>query len=779
MKKVLSLVFLLLGFVGYSQSTFSGIVLDQNRQPLSGVEITVIKNPSVGTTTEFKGDFKIDLKSGSLVKISYLGFKPLEINLSKEYNTIILEEDLKILNEVVISASREQQNRRDIPAAITLLSSATIENTKAVELEQLVNQVPGVFMSASFVASNEEHMMSVRSPITTKALFLYLEDGLPIRPTAVFNHNALLETNQTAFQRIEVLKGPASSIYGSDAIGGSFNFITKNPTRDFSSSVGFEINDMGLKRYELEMSKYTNDSFGFYLGGHYVERKNGPMEHSDYEKFALTFKTIYHLSNTATWTNVFDLIDYRSDSNGDLSTADYENGNYESDNTFTERVAKSFRFRSTLSKIWSAKNKTDANFVFRDNQLGQIPFYRITQFRDGGQLTGRGVGEINSDKFNSVVGLVQHKLNFDFKESALIIGASFDYTPQEFVANPIDITVDPKTGRNIDYQLNPNDFILNYKANIINYAGYLQYEISPIATLKITTALRYDKFGYDYNNLIETTAGAKDTYTTYDHFAPKIGVNYNFSNDLGVYASYSNGFTPPQASDLYRNNFVETGENIFDLKPSTYRNYEVGGYYQPSRKFKLDISVYLLNGENTLVSLRDESDNYFNANIGSTRSEGIEYGFKYQIVPEFSIAHNGSFASHRYIEFFDGGIDYSHTKMAAAPKILGQTRIEYTPNYLKGFSFGLEYELMGGYNTSFEGQAISDVGLPATATYPGHQVFNLRVLYRTKKIEVWGHLLNVFDTLYAVRSSYNVFRKENSYTVGNPRAFHFGVKYHF
>src|SRR5690606_35537771 len=97
-----------------------------------------------------------------------------------------------------------------------------IKENKPIGIEQVVKQAPGVFMSTSSVSGNEQHMMAVRSPITTKALFLYLEDGIPIRPSAIFNHNALIETNQTAFDRIEILKGPASSIYGSDAVGGSF-----------------------------------------------------------------------------------------------------------------------------------------------------------------------------------------------------------------------------------------------------------------------------------------------------------------------------------------------------------------------------------------------------------------------------------------------------------------------------------------------------------------------------------------------------------------------------
>ncbi len=763
--------------IGYTQVIYTGNITDENNQPLVGADVVCVTNPTSWTMTDDDGNFEILLKKEGKVTIIHTGYKSITITLNSTFNKIRLEEDSQVLNEIVVSASREQQKRSEVPAAISIISAQNIESTKAFGIDQLVNLAPGVFMSTSRAASNEEHMMSVRSPISTKEWFLYLEDGLQIRPTAVFNHNALLEINSTAVDRIEILKGPASSIYGSEAIGGSFNFITKNPTKDLTGSTGFQINDLGLKRYDLEISKYTNNEFGFYLGTHYVQRKNGPIEHSNYEKFAVTFKTVYDINPSMKWVNVIDFIDYRSDMTGSLSEADYFEGNYESDQTFTERIARTFRFRTTLDKFWNENNKTSFNLIYRDNLMDQLPTYRIRQFKNKGELTGFGSGEINSNQYSSFAGLIQHKTNFGFKNSSLIAGVTTDYSPQDYIAETINVLVNTKTAKNISYNVNAGDFILNYEADIFNYAGYLQYEISPLEKLKITSALRYDRFVYDYDNHLERQAGARDTKSMYENFAPKLGLNYNFYNSAGVYASYSNGFTPPQTSTLYRNNLVGAGGEVFDLKPSNYDNYEVGAYFNSSGSWKLDVAVYLLQGKNTLVTLRDDNDEYINTNAGKTRSLGVEYGISYTPTPGLILTHNGSYASHRYINFFDQGIDYSNTKMVTAPSLLGHTSVNYKPPFFKNLLLAAEYELTGTYNTSFEGQVDNGEGTLSTATYDGHHIFNFRASYELKQFEVWIHVLNILDRLYSPMATFNQYQEENSYIVGNPRALHVGIKY--
>ncbi len=782
MKHIIVLALLWVGFSACAQQVFKGIVVDQNNIPLAQATVQSKSNLNTAVVTNELGEFMITLSENTVVVVQFIGHTTVTTTLGKGVNKIVLEESDELLDVVVVSASRELQQRKEVPAAIGVISAKGISETKALGIDQLVNDVPGVFVATSRAASNEQHFTAVRTPISTRALFLFLEDGLPIRPTSVFNHNALLEMNDLSFERVEVLKGPASSIYGSEAIGASFNFITKNPTKDFTGGVGFQANDLGLTRYELELSQYANDNVGFYIGAHYVQRENGPIEHSDYEKFALTFKNVNHLSANLNWTNVFDIIDFRSDMAGSLSESDFFGGNFESDQTFTERDALAFRFRSTFDKVWNANNKTALNFIFRNNEMAQNPSFRIRQDRDRTtrQLTGTGTGEVNNNAFKSYVGLAQHKVTFNgLQNASLIIGGSIDYSPQRFVAETTAVTVDPESGRNTAFTINEGDFILNYDTDIFNYAGYVQFEFDPIERLKVTAALRYDGFLYDYNNLVDAVAGPRDSKNEYDNFSPKLGLNYNFNRNFGMYTNYSKGFTPPQTSTLYRNSFVGVGEEVFDLQPSVYDNVELGTYLGVNDKLKVDVALYALQGRNTLVTLRDDNDEFFNRNAGKTLSYGVEYGVRYTPTKEITISHNGSFAQHRYIDFFERGVDLSDTDRETAPSLLGNSRVIYKPGFVKGLTLSATHELVGSYNTSFEDQVENEDGTRGTATYAGHNVFNVLLSYETKHFEIWGHALNVFDKLYSARASFNRFRGENSFTIGNPRAFHFGVRYKF
>jgi outer membrane cobalamin receptor len=120
------------------------------------------------------------------------------------------------LENVFITANRTATKRKETPVAISKLTAKTINETKATAVYEIINKTPGVLMVN---LGNEQHMMSIRQPMTTNAYYLYLEDGLPIRPMGIFNHNALLEINQYNLQSIEVVKGPVSSLYGPEAVG--------------------------------------------------------------------------------------------------------------------------------------------------------------------------------------------------------------------------------------------------------------------------------------------------------------------------------------------------------------------------------------------------------------------------------------------------------------------------------------------------------------------------------------------------------------------------------
>ncbi|MBO9684086.1 MAG: TonB-dependent receptor plug domain-containing protein, partial [Flavisolibacter sp.] len=142
----------------------------------------------------------------------------------------------------------------------------------------------------------------IRQPITTRSLFLYLEDGIPVRTSGLYNHNALLEMNLAATKSIEVIKGPSSSLYGSEAIGGMVNFITAAPTAVPVLKISAQGNNVGYKRADL-VSSISKGKWGFLLSGYYAGKRNGFLEYSDFHKATATARIDYRFSDKTTLSN--------------------------------------------------------------------------------------------------------------------------------------------------------------------------------------------------------------------------------------------------------------------------------------------------------------------------------------------------------------------------------------------------------------------------------------------------------------------------------------------
>lgn len=196
----------------FAQNNLHGTVTDaRTHEPLAGVMISNNATGAVLTTTNNKGKFEIKAENVSSLRFAMVGFTPQIIGVADGKAIDVMMEPSTIdLQQVVVSASRERQARQDAPIAISKINATQIHDTKATALYQLLNKVTGVYMVD---LGNEQHTMAIRQPITYNALYLYMEDGLPIRPTGIFNHNSLYEINMSGVRDIEVIKGPASSIW--------------------------------------------------------------------------------------------------------------------------------------------------------------------------------------------------------------------------------------------------------------------------------------------------------------------------------------------------------------------------------------------------------------------------------------------------------------------------------------------------------------------------------------------------------------------------------------
>lgn len=737
--------------------TRKGKVFDADtKEPLPGA---TIKTPQTIFQSAADGSFIIPQGINN-VEISFTGYFTQKIN-ADQLNVALIKNSNN-MQEVVVSANRTLQKRTEAPIAIATISKQTIQDTRAQRLDFLLNKISGVFMVN---LGNEQHEMSIRQPMTTKSLFLYLEDGIPIRTTGVYNHNALLEMNLPAASSIEVIKGPSSALYGAEAIGGAVNIITQAAPAFTSGQASVQLNDNGYKRVDLQAGTSLG-KWGIIVSGYYADKRNAQIEYSDFRKKAFTIRSDYRPSDRTTWTNTFALVDYKSDMSGSIDSIKFARKDYTSLQTFTYRNVYALRYKSVLSHKWNDNSATSAALLYRDNTIGQNPSYSIASTANAAKFKG----QINNNSFNTYALFVTHTQKINWLQSKFIAGASVDYSPQAYHAKFISINKDLNSGKFISYDAPAVDsFLSRYKTGIVNLASYINYEFSPAKNLKFVLALRYDAFQYYFINNIPSSASVStaSTVNKFGRLTPKVGLTYNFRY-IGFYANYSQGYVPPQLTELYSSAKVAPY-----LLPQTFSNYEIGGWITvKASKVFIDWSLYRMNGTNEIISVKQPDNSYVNENAGSTKHTGVEYGITYKPVKDLSVRFSGTNARHRFINNVVKGVNYNGKEMSGAPRFIANAEIIYKPSFFKGFRIGAEWQHQGPYFMDDLNQY----------TCKGFDIVNFRMGYQWQALDIWINALNATNLYYSVFSSKNSTSNGSasySYSLGDPREITLGIGYRF
>jgi outer membrane receptor protein involved in Fe transport len=306
--------------------------------------------------------------------------------------------------------------------------------------------------------------------------------------------------------------------------------------------------------------------------------------------------------------------------------------------------------------------------------------------------------------------------------------------------------------------------LTNYSTNLNNYAAFLNFEFNPFEKMRVVASLRYDYFQYKFDNHLNPSAfsGSSDTVNNFGRISPKVGFTYNFSRRTGIYANYSEGFVPPQVTELY------TGVKVPNLDPATFSNYEVGGWMEIIKnRLSIDASVYLLEGTNEIISVKQDDGSFANQNAGETLHRGVELGLNATVVKEVSFRLSGAYSKHEFVNFVEKGVPFNGNEMSNAPNWVSNVEVWYRPSFVKGLRLGAELQLVGSYF----------VDPKNTAKYEGYDVLNIRAGYQFKCFEIWLNVLNATDAYYSNITSKSAFGY--SYQLADPRNFNLGVSYDF
>ena len=773
-KKILYILFILLNTINafsQEQKTVKGKVFDiHTKEPIQGVAIkTLISSQS--TISNALGEFTITtISSKDSINISFIGYQSIIVANNSKMNISLSPSNLE-LQSVVVTANRAAALRTESPIAISRLSPKLIDESKASMVYELINKTPGVIMPSY---NNEQHAMAIRQPMGTSAYYLYMEDGIPIRPLGVFNHNALLEINQFAISSIEVVKGPVSSIYGPEAVGGAVNFIMQRPTLVPTAKVGVQFDNWGFRRVQFGSGAKIK-KFGFYVGGLSSQQTNSWMAASDYDKTSINARLEYNFTEKTRLIGSLIYGKYYSQMSGSVDSTMFYKRNYVSSSDFTYRKSDAYRSRLTLEHDWNSNSKSFITFFQRSNKHGQNPTYAIRW--TPGAVTARG--EINSNDFESYGVVAQHSQKFNFLNAKLILGGVLDITQNDYWSYRIDLDAKlDSTKKFVErYSISkerPELPIANYVGDINNYAGYLQYDFEPINNLRFSLGGRYDVMDLDYINNINKTNGN----ITYERFTPKVGVTYDLGNGRGMYANYSQGFSPPSLTAIFRPRPNTTPVQFYtNLNSAYFNNYEIGGWASIIKnKVMIDVALYQMDGKNELLNIRQADNSFDYQSAGKTLHRGIEFGITAKPNEQYWFRFGGTNALHRFEDFeisknpADKLKNLGGFEMPSSPRWSWNTEFTYYPKWVKNLRTSLEWQ----YLSSWYQNQIN------TIKYEGYNLINFRIGYKWKSIELYSNILNLTDELYANSASRgNNPTDRSTFNPGAPRTYVFGLQYNF
>lgn len=581
--------------ISFAQLSLRGRVVDENEKPIAGASVW-IEYTTIGTSTDLKGEFSLEKvpEDNNLLRISALDYNGARETINRSNDNILIRmkhSPLK-LNEVVVTGTGTINKLKSSPVAIDVISQRELQNTNIPTFE---NAMIALNPSMSFTPNAMGSYMQLNG--LSNRYILVLVDGKKLGGDVGGNVD-LNRIDMGNIKRIEVLKGAASSLYGSDAIAGVINIITNKPkdlvnfsteTRfseygqftqnanlylnvgGFSSSTSFQrnqadgwqlnkkeiINDKEVDTDKQAMLRFYSDVFSQRFGYKATKELSMYVEGSLFDKKFKRPVSAYGFDMKYVDYSFGAGAKYLLKNNG-LITLDWNTDRFE-------------YFKAYLKET---KDKNGVTFMPGDEEFVRRQKYNNINLK----------GTFNAGKFNKVT------VGSEYKVDNL-------YAPADSIGG---------------------------SRNVYTLAFYAQDEINLFGKLNIVPGVRYI-----YNETFK------------NRVTPKVSAMYTL-HDFNFRVSYATGFKTPELKQLFMKTEVTSkGKTTLsvgnkDLKPESSNYYSVNAEYIKDF-LSLTVTGYINNLKNKIdtyeIELTPEeiAEGYNKKssyhNIGRSRIQGVDFTF--------------------------------------------------------------------------------------------------------------------------------------------------------
>ena len=805
-----------------------GRVTDENKQPLIGVDV-VLEGTSIGVSTNDKGFYELrNVPVGKqTIVFSYLGFQTLKIRTDVAPNPsgththldVQLSEELTALQEVEVIGRKESSYKntnsfigtktasalKEVPQSVGYVTKELILDQGATTVNEVVKNISGVNQNSSY---NDFSIRGFRA--TGNRNSGNLLNGMRAQ-TSLWKQSSLAN-----IERVEVIKGPASALFGNAAPGGVINRVTKKPLFENKNSITVGVGSWNtLKTYGDFTGPLNPKKTLLYRLNLGYEKTDSFRDLQGFESI-IAAPSFSYIPNEKTHINV-DFVYQNFNGKIDRGQSVPADGNVYStpisrslsaandflkENTLNTTIALTHKFSDHISLNAIYLNSsysedmlehTQANLYYKQIGNGANAFRYADPNKVMMTANQRKRYFANNSfntyfNFNFNTGILKHKLlvGYDYFISEQKAGSS-SISAQGYlskdktkVVNTYTTTANVLAGSVQTPTTNVPVFDLYdpiagnaykdiskyiWKQNTLNpyeeysHGVYVQEQID-ISIVKLLIGLRQEWFTEILNK--ETT---KEISRQTSAFIPRVGLVVEASENINLYSTWVKGFQPQGANiqsdpDRYGGPFDYMKSELYEvgLKTEWF-----------NKRLNATLAIFKITQENSLEQSPKAGKADWRVPVDE-ESNGFELDIAGQILPNFSVVANYAYTDARIVKLKEeGAIKDLNVQRPSTPRHAANLWTKYI------FENGSLKGLGAGIGVSYASERLGQVGRRATAaSYPDYTLLNAVLYYKVKDVQLQLNVNNVLNRTYWI-SGYDNLRN----FPGAPRNINASVTYRF